>query len=190
MPSQDLQVRVRALLEDAEQVQDRYEKQQAGRFHRLITSDYESVFAALQELPVEGTQFLEWGSGLGAIAMMASLLGYEAHGIEINPQFVQLSYQLAERHAIPVEFACGTFFPDGFGEDPELLDEQLMHNSEGADAYRELGMDLSDFDLTYAFPWPGEEELFLDLFHRGAARGARMLINYGSDGFDLIRNNR
>jgi hypothetical protein len=177
-----------ALILAGEQAQRAYELGLSGRFDSCITSNYPEVYARLREECRRGDRFLEWGSGLGVITALAASLGAEAYGIEIEPELVRLSEGLVERHDVPATFACGSFFPDGFGEDPELLHEDLMHDSVGADAYAELGLELTDFDLIYAFPWPGEEDLFLDLFQRGAAPGSRLLINYGSDGLRLERN--
>ena len=37
----------------------------------------------------------------------------------------------------------------------------------------ELGLDPDDFDIVFAYPWPGEEQIIFDLFASHAATGAQ-----------------
>ncbi len=43
------------------------------------------------------------------------------------------------------------------------------------DAYGELGLGPHDFDVVFAYPWPGEECLIEDLFEKYAAEEALLL---------------
>ncbi|MBK9129928.1 MAG: hypothetical protein IPM13_19440 [Phycisphaerales bacterium] len=61
---------------------------------------------------------------------------------------------------------------------------------EGEAAYRELGLDLADFDLVYAFPWPGEEERFLEMVRVCGRRDTLLLIYGASDGYQLFERGR
>ena len=54
-------------------------------------------------------------------------------------------------------------------------------------AYDELGMDLSDMDLVFAYPWPGEEGLIEALFDAFAAEGALLLTYHGMNEMKLQR---
>jgi hypothetical protein len=55
---------------------------------QFVPSVPEIVFAALEEVTKRNLPpnrvFCEWGSGFGTATCMASLLGYEAYGIEIE----------------------------------------------------------------------------------------------------------
>src|SRR6266516_4772453 len=81
---------VRSFLREANQRIDRF------RFdHRIpgfIPSDYQRTYAALRGLTraelASGNLFCEWGSGLGVVTCLAAMLGYEAHGIEIEESLV------------------------------------------------------------------------------------------------------
>ena len=42
--------------------------------------------------------------------------------------------------------------------------------------------DLEEFDLIFAYPWPGEEDIILSLFERHAARGSVLLSYHGMEG--------
>ena len=48
--------------------------------------------------------FCEWGSGLGLVTMLASLIGMSATGIEIEEELVDLSLGLSRQYAIPATF--------------------------------------------------------------------------------------
>src|SRR4029434_4496865 len=84
---------------------------------RFVPSVPERVFAVLEEvtrrkLPPTRV-FCEWGSGFGTATCMASLLGYEAYGLESEEELVRLSRAIARRLGIPVEILCTSLFPAG-----------------------------------------------------------------------------
>ena len=58
------------------------------RWHSFVAADYDLVRAALLPLRRPGRPFLEWGSAHGVITIMADLLGFDACGIEIDPDFL------------------------------------------------------------------------------------------------------
>ncbi|MDA1265702.1 MAG: hypothetical protein O2816_11540, partial [Planctomycetota bacterium] len=67
-----------------------------GLFHGFIPADHRS---AHDRLVLEGGRhdsFLELGSGIGLITILADLCGYDAYGIEIDPELYELSYALNE----------------------------------------------------------------------------------------------
>ena len=177
---------VARLLRDADEEERRLERARGGAFDTFISSDYLAVWAALEAVPVDGRSFLEWGSGLGVIATMAALRGFDAYGIELQAPLVERARDLAARHGGAPTFAVGSFFPEDDEGDPALLDDDLIHGGEGADGYRALGVPLEEFDVIYGFPWPGEEELFLDLFRRRAGGHATLLLNLGRDGVRTV----
>ncbi len=45
-----------------------------------------------------------------------------------------------------------------------------------------LGLDPEDFDVIYAYPWPDEEDLTAQVFHRHARDGAVLVTYHGGDG--------
>ena len=117
------------------------------------------------------------------ITVLADLLGYEACGIELDPDLVESATQLAERFDSAAQFVCGSFVPPDYGDNPALESSDFLTTTDGAPAYEELGLDLEDFDLVYAFPWPDEEELLYDIVRCCARPGACMLTYHGTDGF-------
>lgn len=173
---------IHALLLDVEREELAREQSRGGRHDLFISSDYTAVWKYLAAIPYQRSLFLEWGSGMGAITMMAALLGFRSYGIEIQEDLNTVATSLANRHNIDATFVTGSFLPDEFGENPELVDENLPHGYEGADGYVEMGVALEDFDVIYGFPYPGEEELFLSLFRRRAGSHALLLMNHGRDG--------
>ena len=55
--------------------------------------------------------------------------------------------------------------------------ESLMLVTDADDAYDELGLGPHDFDIVFAYPWPGEECLIEGLFEKYAAEEA-LLMTY------------
>ena len=157
----------------------------------FVPGDFERVYPSLRGIVeaelATGDAFLEWGSGFGVVAMLAARLGFQASGIEIHPELVDEAEALAEELGIDVEFACGTFVPRG-GEDladaPQEFGWLLAGGGCGHEA---LGVDPSDFDVVFAYPWPGEEQVIEDLFERFAATGALLLTFHGYEDIRLRR---
>ena len=60
----------------------------------------------------------------------------------------------------------------------------------GADGYEELGLDPSDFDVFFSYPWPGEEQMIRELFDHYAATGALLITYHGLEGLRIHRKVR
>jgi hypothetical protein len=156
----------------------------------FVPSDYVTVYHALQTIAGKdlacGNSFCEWGSGLGVVASLAAMIGFDSYGIEIDRDLFDASLQLSEDFEIPVQFVNGSFVPQG----AERLVDRAYAVSDGglalephADhAYDELGLEVRDFDVIFAFPWPDDEELTAELFERFASRGA-LLLTYNDANF-------
>ena len=164
---------------------------EAGLHERLphfAPSDYPLVWRTLAAVADSGERrerFLEWGSALGAVAGMASALGFRASGIEIDAELADASRTLLARHGLSVEIVEGSFVPDGH-EVPAGLDDPDTDNlAQGRAAYEELGRGLDEFRVVYAYPWPGLADAFFDLFDRHAAPGA-LLVTYPGRGGILV----
>lgn len=134
-----------------------------------------------------GNRFCELGSGFGVAAMLASTHGMESIGIEIEDYLVEQSIDLAEELELSVDFYCGSFVPrdvldvEEIGSDVEHVE---IHED---DVYEEVGLGMEDFDLFFAFPWPGEEHFFENVFDAGSAVGSMLLTFRGLDGMHLVR---
>jgi hypothetical protein len=157
----------------------------------FVPSDYRGADRLVRGLMDAGTlrgdQFCEWGSGLGVITGLAALAGFAAVGIEIEPLLVAAARDLADRFDVPAEFVCGSFVPPG-GESRVLADGNYSWFTTGSDhAYDELGLDVTDFDLVFAYPWPDEEGVTANLFERYAGVGAVLAFWGAETGFRLWR---
>lgn len=177
-----LRARLHALAEEGRALWDRFdvEVRQNG-FHPFVPADYERVLEALLPLRAPGLRFLEWGSGMGVITIVADLLGFEAYGIELDARLVDTARDLARRHGSGARFAAGSFIPAGYRYRPRHGDGRLGTIGDGESGYRELGIPLDDFDIVYAYPWGGEEPMMLDLMRAYGGRDARLLMLGGSD---------
>ena len=137
-----------------------------------------------------GRRFLEWGSGIGVVACLAAELGFDAIGIEIEPALVEIAESLAADHEVDVEFACGSYVPNGAEPFVDIAGEVTWLRTDRPDSYADLDLEPEDFDLIYAYPWPGEEQVIFDLFENCAAVGSLLLTYHSQDGLRLQRKVR
>jgi len=162
---------------------------------RFVPSVPERVFAVLEEVTTRNLPsnrvFCEWGSGFGTATCMASLLGYEAYGLESEEELVRLSRAIARRLGIPVEILCTSIFPEGYDSysrvdgaalvTPESLSD---HNDNDEDRgplrYDGMDIDIAEIGLFFVYPWPEEQELIQQLFDVVAMEGA-ILVVYHTD---------
>ena len=135
-----------------------------------------------------GNRFCELGSGFGVVAMLAAEFGMESVGIEIEPALVRQSDALASRLGVAVEFFCGSFVPRNANVSHLVREMKHVETDEG-DVYREIGLAIEDFDLLFAFPWPGEHELFETLLETCGSDGTLLLTYRGREGMELLRKN-
>jgi hypothetical protein len=184
-----LQERIDALIEEGRAVRERFVAEVChNEWHSFIPADYGRVLATLLELREGGLKFLEWGSATGVIAIMADLLGFESYGIEVDPVLVDLARDLATRHGSNARFAAGSYLPADYEWISPDGDRRLGAVGSGPPGYDGFGIPLEDFDLVYGYPWSGEEPIMLDVFRRRGGKHARLLLNGGNRGIEVLRN--
>lgn len=181
---------VSRLLEDVDQrIEAWYAEQgddaRTGFYPSNYVRVYHALCAARRQAP-EAESFCEWGCGLGAVVGLAALLGYQAHGIEIHPGLVRGADALLADHGLEAEIYEGSFIPEVYAQHETLtdLETRTLVTDHGAPV-ADLGID--ECDLTFAFPWPTEEELFVDLFRRYAAHGAVLITHHDIEGIRAYR---
>lgn len=159
------------------------------KFSRYVPSDPTFFHAALADLMekrmLRGTRFCEWGCGFGVAASIAAMLGFESYGIELAPEIADLAAQLAEDFNLKVTVLNISYLPEGFDDCEGIGGKDLVVpvGSTDPDAFvphpEYEGLDPSEVDLFYVFPWPGEEKLMMDLFEAVSTEGAILLIYLG-----------
>ncbi len=136
---------------------------------------------------LSGDRFCELGSGFGVAALLASQRGMESVGIEIESNLVEQACQLADATSLPARFYTGSFVPHDIAGILELgCDIEHVETHEG-EVFDEIGLGLDEFDLFFAFPWPGEHQFFEAVFEAGAADNSLLLTYRGRDGMHLLR---
>lgn len=182
---------IAALLADAHERIEAMDNSMRVEIPAFVPSNFEVVYRALAEIQAAnlatGRKFIEWGSGIGVVACLASCVGFDAVGIEIERKLVDMAQEIAEDHAIDVEFVCGSFVPAGVVPRVDWIDGVAWLATEGADGHDELQLDPDDFDAVFGYPWPGEEQVIFDLFADVAAVGALLLTYHGMEGVRLQR---
>ncbi len=137
----------------------------------FIPSDARYAFQVLQWLLrtgalAKGAAFLEWGSGQGLAAILASLLGLDAAGVENDEHLVRESAALALRYDASARFVHGSY-------DPATPGMTILTAAKR--------------DAVYVYPWPGEEGFFLQLFASTAPAGALLLMALGPEDIRVCR---
>ena len=159
----------------------------SDRFHLFIPCDHLGAYEELRKLRSRATNFVEFGSAAGIVTIMADLLGYEAHGIEIEPWLVDRSAEIAAEFGSKAVFAEGSFVVPEYQDEIELLSSDSHNPTGGANAFDELGLDLDDYDLIFAYPWPGDEEWLYELVRRHARPEALLLTYDVTEGFRVTQ---
>lgn len=186
-----LRTRLTSLSEEGWEIWRRFDDEvRQNRWHPFVPADYERVLEALLRLRQPGLRFLEWGSATGVITIMADMLGFEAYGIELDPELVNIARGLAERFESRARFVAGSFLPAGYEWTPRDGDGRRGTIGDGASGYLALQLPLEDFDLVYAYPWSGEEPMMHDLMRRYGGAGAGLLLHGGTEGIRLYRNGK
>lgn len=193
-PKVPIPANIAVLLAEAQQRIDALDNTTRIEIPAFVPSNFELVYAALVEIQATnlatGRRFIEWGSGIGVVACLASCIGFDAVGIEIEPKLVVIANEIAADHGIVAQFACGSFVPDGVVPRLDWADGVAWLTTTGNDGHEELELDPDDFDLVFAYPWPGEEQVIFDLFADTAAAGALLLTYHGIEGVQLKRKVR
>jgi hypothetical protein len=156
------------------------------RFHPFVAADYERVRDALVAVRSPGARFLEWGSATGVITILASVLGFDAFGIEIDHQLVQAARAFNTRVGASAQFTCGSFVPTGYRW-PGHTSEHGETTGTGDSGYLQLGMALDDFDVVFGYPWAGEAAVMRNLMQRHGRRDALLLLHDTSTGVHVYR---
>lgn len=160
---------VDCFIRDAEDRAEEY----GGRagMEAFVPGDCRYAYQVLQWLQrtraaAPGVAFLEWGSGQGLVTILASLSGYDAVGVEINPELVHEARRLAARFDAPARFEHGTY-------------DKTIPGLKVFAAHKRA--------VVYVYPWPGEEAFFLRLFAETAAAGAFLLMCLGPEDIRVYR---
>ncbi len=182
---------VKRFLREADRRIERF--QIAGNVTAFVPSDYSAAYLLLKRLLDEnigrGVRFCEWGSGFGVVASLAAWLGFDACGIEADGELVNRARELAEDFNLDTEFTHGSFIPRGAENRVHTTGSYSWLTTESDYAYDDLGDDIKDMDIIYAYPWPDEEAVTATLFDRYAGAGA-ILITYHSEECFRVRRKR
>ena len=162
-----------------EAFQDCWEKSHIEQF---VAADYALVYQTLawlrQTQSLIGNRIIEWGCGFAVVSALASQLGWDVIGVEAEQVLLDQADKTIASWRTSVQLINGNFLPPGaetLSDDPTL--PSLGHDA--PNAYELLDMDLDDFAIVYAYPWPGEDDFHEAVFDRYAAPGALLVLFCG-----------
>jgi hypothetical protein len=168
--------------------------QDSCRVPGFVPSDYSAGYRVLRAVAesglTRGRRFCEWGSGFGVVACLAAMLDFDACGVEVESILVEEAQRLADDFELPVDFAAGSYVPRGAEDRIHRGGSYSWFSTEGDYAYEDLGLDPGDMDVIFAYPWPDEEPVTLDLFQRYCGSGAVLITFHGGDDFRVRRNRK
>ncbi len=178
------------LFTEADRLWNQFEIRNLG-WHSYVPADWDAVDTRVQALAKQSThsrrrpRFLEYGSGLGVVAILAARAGFDAWGIETDAWLHAQSIQLAKRAGVDARFALGSFLTD---EDLEQDDEGAPTNTQfhtlrsGPDAFAGMPHELDDFDVVYCFPFPDDLEFLDRHLNRNGDPAGTYLSYHATDG--------
>jgi len=175
----------RALWSDAAAIWETQQNEPA--FEGYVSADYEAVYKSLVKYRDRRLMFLEWGAGLGVATIMADKMGFDAFGIEIEQTLVDHACAMAERFESRARFACCSFIPDNYEESARDGEEFQRTVCDAASGYDELGFELQDFNIIYAYPWPEEHLVFRSIVRRCGAPQALLICFDAREGIRTTR---
>ena len=192
--------KVKNYLKEANQrIDELFETERNRKVPRFIPCNDELLYHWLSAISNSdlclGKVYCEWGSGYGVGTCLASLLGYESYGIEIEPSLIKASRKLAQDSNISVTIIERDYMPEGFecyegSGGAELIRPEnytYQERSESRPGYEGMDADLDEVDLFFIYPWPGEHEFVLGFLQPVAGDGALCLIYLGDDEFGLYQ---
>lgn len=180
------------ILINADQVLQAYWDQWTKKpIEQYVACDFRDVWRALSELTssriANGNTFCEWGCGFGIVTGLASQLGWEAIGIEAEEFLVDQANSFLVRNGLAGEILHGNFLPRGSERlaPPQSEHASLFHQVENA--YERHDLELDDYALVFAYPWPDEHHFLRDVFRYYAGDGALLLMFRGPYEIELYR---
>ena len=192
--------KVNAYLKEANQrIDELFETERNRKVPRFIPCNDKLLYQWLSAIKDSdlclGKVYCEWGSGYGVGACLATLLGFESYGIEIEPSLIEESRKLAKDSNIPVTIIERDYMPEGFecyegsGGAELIRPENYTYQDRSGlrPSYEGMEADLDEVDIFFIYPWPGEQEFVLEFFQAVAADGALCLIYLGDDEFGLYQ---
>jgi hypothetical protein len=189
-PSGDVRARLTLLYEEGRLMADRFRAEVIEHgWHPFVPAEYEQVETVLVSLQRPGMRFLEWGSAMGVITIMADMLGFAAAGIEIDAELARIARELADRFGSAAEFATGSFLPAGYRWKSDTGDRRLGTIGQGMSGYQILRQPLEDFDVVFGYPWGGEEVIMHDVMRRYGSKDAHLLLQ-GTNGVEIYRDGK
>jgi hypothetical protein len=158
---------------------------------QYVACDFRDVWRAMHAVDRQnlapGKLFCEWGCGFGVVTAMASLLGWDAVGIEAESFLVDQAIQFLQTEKLKAEIWRGNFLPPGA---ERLAKHQANHASlfhQVPCAYSQHDLDVDDFAIVFAYPWPGEDGFLKDVFRCYAADQSLLLLFLGPYEIELYR---
>lgn len=181
---------VEDVIDEANERIERFMLADQSVIENFVTCDFHLLAQAMQWIGqnhlATGNRFCEWGCGFGIGALLASMDQMDSVGIEIEPRLIDEASDLADHLGLDTRFFCDSFVPREAADALQDFDVKHVDTLE-SDVYEDIGLGVDEFDLFFAFPWPGEHDFFETVLDVCGASGALLLTYRGREGMHLVR---
>lgn len=157
-----------------------HDRLDSTKVEQFVASDHRLVYQTLHWIDEsrlsQGKRFIEWGCGFAVNACVAASLGWDVIAVEAEATLLDEAHKIVQLWQQPVELHHGNFLPahaERLADDPYL--PSLGHEAESL--YDRLDLQIDDFDIVFAYPWPGEEDFLEQVFLKHATSGA-LLVSF------------
>ena len=189
-----VRARIDALIEDGAEIFDRFDRTVREKIvsflhRRRLQAGARDAGGSAQFLAVDRRdgppRFLEFGSATGVITVVADLLGFDACGIELDPDLVAIARQLAVRYESRARFAIGSFLPAEYRWKPDTGDGRM--GTIGSGPRRISSWDVPWTTSTSSTPIPGKakRQVMVDLMRQYGDPDAQLLIMDAVEGLRI-----
>ena len=188
--TEDLPDEVHVFLDGAEKYCEAFYSEGLGpRYYRYVPSDPVVVYRAMDHLlksrQLRGRSFCELGCGFAIASGLASILGFAATGIEWEEELVGRANGLMDEQGLEVTILNESYLPEGYescegygGKDLVVPGNAMARGCAGSAPVYD-GLDPTEVDLFFVYPWPDEEEFMRQLFREVSSEGAVLLMYQG-----------
>lgn len=125
--------------------------------------------------------FIDLGCGDGRNVFIASYLGFDACGVDINPNLIRLCNEHLNQFKeqgldLDCNFSTGNFIPYNLRQKLRKKKQEEHVILAGKDAFKDLDRKLEEMDILFIYPWAEQVPIVFDIFKNYTKKDALLAI--------------